>query len=299
MQFNFVLTNHTPAALQALDDILRPLFFGLRAAGHGVVAGALQLRRAPAVNIVVEDFGDPAFVRMLADARAAWRDELLLGVLNPFAVEDLAASEPRRAGLRTVLSLADFAWTLRPGMLSAASIAPDRVAILGYGFHESLLGPRLISDPAVRDIDAVVYGQTGPRLDGLLEALAAAPCGHFPVRAGLFPDYMVADLLSRAKVVVLVGGPPMAEASLGPRALKAICNGALPVAEMDSIPGPLSACVESCGYEQMAAVCARIVSEGRFVERGLGALEQLRRTATMCDALAAALAVVARRARTV
>lgn len=293
MQFNVVLTNHRPAALQALDDILRPLFFGLRAAGHGVVAGALQFRRRPAVNLVVENFSDPAFVRTVAEARAAWSRDLVLGVLCPFAVDGAGVDQARGAGLAAVMPLMDFAWTLAADQLPAGLIAAGRAAVVGYGFDEGLVGPRLISDPAGRDLDVVVYGQSGPRLDGLLARLLAAGRSHFAVRAGLLPDYIVADLLSRAKVVAAIDGEAGAEASLAPRALKAICNGAAVITEGGTVPDPLGAAVASCADTQIPVLCGRLIAEGRFVDRGLGALEQIRRTTTMREGVAAAAALAA------
>ena len=293
MQFNVVLTNHRPAALQALDDILRPLFFGLRATGHRVVAGTLQFRRRPAVNLVVEDFSDPAFIRTLAEARAAWTGEFIVGVLCPFAIDGAGVDQARRAGLAAAMPLMDFAWTVAPGQLPARLIAADRAAVVGYGFDEGLVGPRLITDPAARDLDLVVYGQTGPRLDGFLARLVAAGRPHFGVRAGLLPDYIVADLLSRAKVVAAVDGAPGGEASLAPRALKAICNGAAVIAQMGTVPDPLCAVVASCADGEMAGLCSRLVAEGSFGDRGLDALEQIRRTTTMREGVAAAAALAA------
>ena len=287
MQFNFVLTNHRAAELQALDDILRPLLFGLRAAGHRVVAGIRQLSGPPVVNIMVEDFSDPAAAREIGAARAAWGAGFRLGVLCP---HDIGGLPPARAdGLRAALPAFDFVWSLAP----LDRIAPERIAIVQYGFHDSLLGPRLISDPAGRDLDVVVYGPNSPRLDALVGKLAAAQLRHFPVRAGTFPDYIVSDLLSRAKTVAVVGGVPGADAALAPRALKSICNGALTVAEEGSIAGALAGLLVPCPYDEIPAACRRIAAEGRFVERGLEALERLRQMPGMRSGVEAAAGVAA------
>ncbi|MBV8537466.1 MAG: hypothetical protein JO128_17840 [Alphaproteobacteria bacterium] len=289
MQFNFVLTNHRAAELQALDDILRPLIFGLREAGHRVVAGIRQFGGPPAINVMVEDFSDPATAQEIAAARGAWGPGFRLGVLCPHEFRALA---PARAdGLRAVLPALDFVWSLAPLDL----LAPERRAVVRYGFHDSLLGPRLIADSAGRDLDVVVYGPNSPRLDALVERLAAAQLRHFPVRAGTFPDYIVTDLLSRAKAVAVVGGASGADAALGPRALKSMCNGALVVAEEGSIVDELAGLLASCSYDDIPATCRRI-AEGRFAERGLEALERLRQMPGMRVGLAAALAVAAGRA---
>ena len=287
MQFNFILTNHRAAELQALDDILRPLFFGLRAAGHRVVAGIRQFGGPPVINVMVEDFSDPAVGQEIAAARAAGGPGFRLGVLCPHDIRGLAPA--RGDGLRAVRPALDFAWTLAPLDL----VAPERTAVVQYGFHDSLLGPRLISDPAGRDLDVVVYGPNSPRLDALVEKLAAAQLRHFPVRAGTFPDYIVTDLLSRAKTVAVVGGVPGADAALGPRALKSICNGALVVAEEGSIAGALAGLLVPFPYDGIAAACRRIAAEGRFVERGLETLERLRELPGMRAGVEAAAAVAA------
>jgi hypothetical protein len=289
MQFNFVLTNHRAAELQALDDILRPLFFGLRAAGHRVVAGARRFGEPPAINVMVEDFSEPAAAQEIGAARAAWGAAFRLGVLCP---DDLRGLPPaRREALRAVLPALDFAWALAPSGLPPDVIAPDRVAVVRYGFHDGLVGSRLIAEAARRDLDVVVYGPNSPRLDVLVQQLAAAQMSHFPVRAGTFPDYIVTDLLSRAKSVAVVGGTTGAEAALGPRALKSICNGALVIAEEGSIPDALAGLLETCPAGGIAAACGRVVTEGRFVERGLDALDRLRRLPGMRDGVAAAAAV--------
>jgi hypothetical protein len=173
MHFNFVLTNHGAAALQTLDDILRPLFFGLRAAGHRVTAPLRQFGGPPEVNIVVEDFGDLAFVQTVHGARAA-AGGLRLGMLCPLAFGAPDMTPVRRDALNSILPAVDFAWILAPGALPPGALSPDRVAVLRYGFDESLVGPRLISDAARRDLDVVVYGPGGARFDAAVARLAAA-----------------------------------------------------------------------------------------------------------------------------
>jgi hypothetical protein len=114
------------------------------------------------------------------------------------------------------------------------------------------------------------------------------------VRAGAFPDYIVTDLLSRAKVALVVGGSAGPDAACGPRALKAICNGALVVADAGSVPEPLTALVEHASDEDIPAQCVRIIAEGRAVERGLAALAQLRGAASMREGAEAVAALAAR-----
>ncbi len=294
MHFNFVLANHRPAALQALDDVLRPLFLGLRALGHRVTAPARQLRRAPLVNLVVEDFSDPGFARMLTEARAGWGDDLRLGVVCPFGLDGPTMTAARRGGLRAAAHVLDFAWTLAPDQLPPGLLPPDRIAVLGYGFHESMAGPRLISDAQARDIDVVVYAPDHERIGELTRRLAAAGLGHFVLRAGALPDYLVTDILSRGKVAVAIGDRRDPPRCLLPRAVKAVCNGTLPLTEPGSVDGPLADVVPACAYDDMPARCAALIAGGQFAALGLEALERLK-ASTMGSALAAALAVPALR----
>lgn len=289
MHFNLVLSNHRAAALQALDDVLRPLLFGLRAAGHRVTAPARQFGKLPAVNLVVEDFGEPGFARLLQDARGTWKDDLLLGVICPAAVDGDGAAA-RRAGLQTVLRLADFAWTVAPEILPPEWIARERAAVLGYGFHPALAGPRLISEPGARDIDVVVYAADSDRVSRLIQRLTGAKVGHFHLRPGVLPDYLATDLLSRGKVAVAVGdgrGPPR---TVLPRIAKALCNGVLVIAEPDSTDAALTAAVVPCPDDGIAAECQAAIASGQYAARGLQGFE-LFKAMPMTEALAAALAL--------
>jgi len=68
------------------------------------------------------------------------------------------------------------------------------------------------------------------------------------------------------------------------------------VAEGGTVPDPLAALVEQASDEDILPRCARIIAEARFVERGLGALEQLRGIASMREGVEAAVALAAARA---
>lgn len=289
MHFNVVLINHRPAALQVLDDVLRPLLFGLRAAGHRVTAPARRLERAPVVNLVVEDFSDPTFAALLRDQRKDWAGDLVLGAICPLTIEAPEMNEVRRTALRAVLPAVDFAWTLAPGVLPPDLIGPERVAMLGYGFHDRLVGPRLIADAAARDIDVVLYSPDHDRLNDVVQRLGAAKLGHFVLRPGVLPDYLATDILSRGKVAVVIGDRRSPARGLLPRILKAVCNGVLVVAEPGSAEAPLGDDVVECPYEEITAQCRAIINGGHYAGRGLGALERLK-ARSMADALGPALA---------
>lgn len=280
MQFNVVLANHRSAALQGLDDVLRPVFAGLRAAGHRVVVPARQFQKRPVVNLVVGDFSDAAFAQSIRRTRASWGDEFVIGAVYPRGPD----------GPETSPAPVDFAWTLAANLLPPGLLPADRVAVLGYGFEESLIGPRLIADAAARDLDVVVYGPEHPRVTALVRGLEAAKLGAFLLRPGTLPDYLVTDLLSRGKVVAVAGDGRLAPATLRPRIAKAICNGVLVIAEPGSADEALAGAVVECALDDMPARCQAIVAGGDAATRGLQALERFKRV-PMQGALAAALAV--------
>jgi hypothetical protein len=282
LHFNFVLANHAPARLQELDDVLRPIFFGLRAAGHRVTAAGRRFQAAPAVNIVTDDLTPMPAAQLVAEARSAWGDGLRFGVLA------VSASPPAE-----VLHAASFAWTLAANPAIDASVPPARRAVIGYGFAGALQGPRLIADPGQRDLDVAVYGAAGERLDRVMAGLSAAGLGAFAVRAGALPDYLVTDLLSRAKVVVAVDNSRDSQAQ-APRVLKAICNGVLVIAERPAgAADPFWSLVEDAREPDLPAACRRLIAAGDYAARGLAALERLRQTCPMRDALAEAVACAA------
>src|SRR5258708_20969888 len=70
MRFNLLLADQSTDRLQELEDVLRPLLFGLRAAGHTVCPGAHECKPPPMVNLAIEGFCD-----LEADAVARARSE--------------------------------------------------------------------------------------------------------------------------------------------------------------------------------------------------------------------------------
>jgi len=267
--------------------MLRPLLLGLRAAGHSVIAGAHDYKPAPIINLVIEDFGDTGFAAALTQARAQAGGRFRLGVICP--VNPAALPPERRAGLRSVLPNADFVLTLADIEMPAEFCPSARVVPLTYGFDEKLVGPRLITDPALRDIDVVIYSPASERVNRLGERLAGANLGHLTVRPGAMPDYLVTDLLSRAKVVVTVDNRP-ATGGLGPRFVKAIGNGTIVVTEPPTPAGkwPSGALIHAL-YDDIPQQCRALAAEGRFVTLGLGALDRFRAGVSMRECIANAL----------
>jgi hypothetical protein len=63
--FNFFLGNHKANALNAMSDVLAPIYRGLEALGHQVIGFGTGLMAAPTVNVLLESFGEDSFVDTL------------------------------------------------------------------------------------------------------------------------------------------------------------------------------------------------------------------------------------------
>jgi len=273
--FNFVIAGTPTERLAALDDALRPLFFGLRAAGHRVVAVGQRFEPRPAVNLVVAERGGggPA-----ARARQEAGPDACLGLL--------CVEEPG-PDLQAVADTFDFIWTCAPTSMFAA----ERHSVVPFGFHPALLGPKLEPDPARREAGIIVYGEEGPRPASLTDRLTQAGLPALFVRGGHFPDYIVCDLLSRASLAVVVRHESRDRASPAMRIAKAIGNGAAVLSE--SPPAELAPYVEACDYDALPARGAALLRDNP-VARGLGALDRFRRETSMEAGLEPALALAAR-----
>lgn len=276
MWFNFVIAGTPTERLAALDDALRPLFFGLRAAGHRVVAVGQGFEPRPAVNMVVAERGGG---RAAVGARRAAGPRACLGL---FCVEEFAPE------MRAVADTFDFIWTCAP----AAMFAPERHAVVPFGFHPASLGPKLERDPARREAGIILYGEEGARPAALADRLSQAGLPTLFVRAGHFPDYIVCDLLSRAALAVVPRHEATDRTPPAMRIAKAIANGALVLTET-GLPADLAAYAECCDYDAMPARCAALLRDNP-AQRGLGALERYQRETSMEAGLAPALTLTTR-----
>ncbi len=276
MLFNFVLAGTPAERLAVLDDALRPLFFGLRAAGHRVVAFGQRFEKRPAINLVV---AERAGGGIAGRARGEAGSGSCIGLI---CVEETTPEIQRLAGS------VDFAWSCAP----TDKLPAERHAVVPFGFHPALLGPRLERDPARREAGIVLYGDEGPRPAQLAERLTQAGLPALFVRSGHFPDYIACDLLSRAALTVVVRHEAGDRSPPALRIAKAIANGTAVLTETGS-PPELAPFVEACDYEAMAARCMTLLREN-LAQRGLEALERFRRGTSMADGLAPALALAAR-----
>lgn len=277
MQFNFVIAGTPTERLAALDDALRPIFFGLRAAGHRVVAVGQRFKARPAINLVVVGGEDDG--ALAAPARADAGTEPCIGLL--------CVEEPK-ADLQRLAATVDFVWTCAP----TALFSPERYAAVPFGFHPALLGPRLERDPARREAGIILYGNEGPRSAQLAERLTQAGLPALFVRSGHFPDYIVCDLLSRAALVVVIRHDAGDRSPPAMRIAKAIVNGAAVLVEA-APPADLAPYVEACDYDSMPARCAALLRENP-AQRGLEAHERFQRQTSMAAGLAPALALAER-----
>ncbi len=297
MIFNFYLGNHRSLGLRGLPDLLQPIFHGLAEAGHHVMGYGLGLRPAPAVNVLVEFFPDDDFAETLIRMKGEAGDRLRFGVLCTEDIEDrLVMEQPefprRRANLERILAAADFVWTLLPVVPAYEALAgPGKVALLRYGFSERYLCPRLIGDPALRDLDAIMYGNQTPHRKGVTDALQQRGVSCFLSDRQAFPSFVTADLIRRSKVVLDVRRGPGVRFPSPTRIVRGLHHGTLVVAE-DLGPSPIAdlyAYTASCPYEAMADRCADIVRAGTAVELGLAALQKFRLATSMRDNMVAAL----------
>lgn len=139
MLFNFVIAGTAVERLAALEDALRPLFFGLRAAGHRVVAVGQRFEPRSVINLVVAGEGGGIAARARTGAG-----------LGPCI--GLVCTEEPKPEIRKVADSLDFVWSCSP----SNAFAPERHAVVPFGFHPALLGPKLERDPARREAGIIL-----------------------------------------------------------------------------------------------------------------------------------------------
>jgi hypothetical protein len=293
--FNFAYANLPIEELRGLPDLVQPVVDGLVENGHHVMRFSPGVRPPPVVNIFIEEFGDDRFVEDLLRMRA--EHGVVFGILCAEDIEDgtvmAAESTPRRgANLRRLLAAADFVWTVVPQVAALeAAGAAGKTALLRFGFSERALNPYLVSEPRLRGLDVVLYGGESPYRLGLIAELERRSIGCLRTGRLVFPSYLTADLLSRAKVVLDLGRRPGRRFESPTRLSRALHNGAVVVSEQlsgGSAPD-LQRYAAPCAYEAMADQCQRIIQSGIFAELGLAALAKFRQETSMRDNMAAAL----------
>lgn len=291
MLFSFALGGTDAMRLALLEDALRPLFYGLRRAGHRVISFAHGLAPPPTVNVLIEHEGADIGGRAARGRREI--PGVQIGIVCPDDLEGVKANAERWSALCDAAAAADFIWVLADAAPLAGIAVPDRLAAINHGFDPIMLGRRLVPEPARRDIDLIIYGAKTEYRVAIAERLKAADLLPFVVEPGRFPDYLASDLLSRAKLVLVSRDGEAERAPPAVRLAKAICNGAAVIAEAPrSGPCPLAGYVTVCAPDDFPGRCRELLAEGRFVEHGLERFQQFRAETSMTANLAAALALV-------
>jgi hypothetical protein len=297
--FNLFLGNHRAGGLKGMADLILPIFHGLADLGHEVIGYGLNMRPAPAVNLLFEFFPDDAFVDELLRMKAEQGEKFIFGVVCTEDVEDsLVMEQPefprRRANLMRILPAADFVWTLLPQVATYDAIAGSpKTALIEYGFSERFLSPRLIPDVERRDVDVLMYGNATPYRMPVVEELRRRGFACFVTDRQAFPDFAATDLVSRSKIVLDLRRGPGVRFPSPTRICKALHAGALVVAEHlgDSAIASLYGYTVACAYDELVERCTQVIRSGLAAQLGLAALAKYRAEATMAACLARAMAV--------
>lgn len=297
MIFNFFLGNHHANALNSLGDLLQPIYDGLIEAGHHVIGFATGLRPAPAVNVLVEWFENDPFADELLRAKATQGDAFIFGVL---CTEDLAdelvmdpTKYPRRlANLKRVLPVADFVWTLLPQQdLLAGLCGPEKLALVEYGFCETCVERNMVTAPARRDVDAVLYGNESPYRLHVVDGLKRHGLTCFVSYREAWPNFMMDDIIRRSKVLIDMRRGPNVRFLSPTRIVKGLHSGTAVVSERfdTSVLASLYGYTEAAPYDAMVDACVRLIRSGTYIERGRAAQARFREKTSMRRAMERAL----------
>jgi hypothetical protein len=299
MIFNFFLGNQRVDVLNSSRDLLQPIYDGLIEAGHHVIGFATGLRPAPAVNVLVEWFENDPFADELLRAKAQQGEAFIFGIL---CAEDLAdqsvmdpAKYPRRlANLERVLPVADFVWTLLPQQDRLASLCePEKLALIEYGFCETCAEHDVVSAPARRDVDAVLYGNESPYRLRVVDGLKRQGLTCFIGYREAWPNFMMDDIIRRSKILIDMRRGPNVRFLSPTRIVKGLHAGTAVVSERfdTSALASLYAYTEAAPYDEMVEACAELIRSGAYVERGLAAQARFRQDTSMRRAMERALAL--------
>lgn len=295
MIFNFVLANHHETSLNSLGDLLEPIYQGLEAGGHHVIRFGLDLHQAPVINVMVEFFKDDVIVDDLLRYKRELGDRFVFGLLGTEDPEDdlvMRQYPNRRPNLQRLAAVVDFVWTLLPvEPYYEAVCGPGRVASLRYGFCESYVEPDMVADPRLRDIDVILYGNAHPYRDRIVQALSAAGLRCVGTQREAYPDFIAADMIRRAKVLLDVRRSADVRFLSPTRIMRGLHSGTAIVSERYD-QSPLAYFydyVSAAAYEELPGRCREIIAGGRYVEMARAALDNFRARTSMAANVAAAL----------
>lgn len=297
MIFNFFFGNHTSVLVKAMADLMQPIQAGLEEAGHHVMGAGVRMLPAPVINVLVEPFPEDAFVDALLGMKGEAGDRLLFGLicvedLQEAAVLDNPEQPRRRANLNRVLARADFVWTLAPQVeLYAGLCDTANVGLIEFGFSERLLCPRLIANPALRDLDALMYGDISDRRRTVVERAQSSGLECFQTERKFLPDFVTSDLARRAKVMIDMPRYDSGRYPTPTRIGRALHHGVALVSERlpdNGIAGLHSYSAALCAADEIADRCVALIRAGNYAELGLAALARFRAETSMRNNMARA-----------
>jgi hypothetical protein len=297
--FNFHFGNHDQRGLNALTDLVLPIYYGLIEAGHEVLGFGTDAVPAPAVNVFIENFND-GFTDTLLQRKAANRDGFRFGILCTEDIADALVMETtdsprRRDNLKRLLPQADFVWTLLPQPeFFASACRPGTMAVVKYGFTEAYLDPYPIRDPGLRDVDVMLYGNSSPYREKVAGALRQRGYTVFVSRRESWPSFMTDDLIRRSKVMIDMRRGPNVRFLSPTRIARGLHSGAAVVSEQfdASEIADLYQYTQVVPYDEIADRCTEIIQSRRYVELGAEAQARFRNETSMRDNMARALTPV-------
>jgi hypothetical protein len=316
MIFNFVLSNHSETSLNAMGDLLEPIYLGLGEVGHHVIRYSTAFQPAPAVNVLTEFFVRDGFVDEVLRLKKEGGARFVFGILctedpeddlvmapqlglppdyakqNPQLAEMLAVYAHRRPNLERLLAAADFAWALLPAPgYFARHIDPARVATLEYGYCEGSADPRPVLLSALRDIDVILYGNENPYRTQVATVIRKMGFTCFATQREGFPGFVTDDVIRRAKLLLDIRRGPGVRFLSPTRIVKGLhCGTAVLSEKFDSSEiATLYGYTEACAFDELAERCAARLKTGDFVERGTEAAQRFRRQTSMRDNLSRVL----------
>jgi hypothetical protein len=200
MRFHFLLTNHYPYGCYRIEDVVVPIAAGLTELGHTVTYGFDDdIPVWPVVNLVIENFNDPAVVDAIERRRKS-AQRYCFGLIGHediadatvFAHEDFP---DRRPNLERALSLVDFGWTMVPCDYAGLE-GGKRMRFLEYGYTPALRRASALP----RDLDVLFYSDLGPRRVPMFNELVKRGLS-VAATFGMLPEYMKFDLIDRSRVI--------------------------------------------------------------------------------------------------
>jgi hypothetical protein len=290
MRFHFLLTNHYPFGCYRIEDIVVPVAAGLAELGHTVTYGFDDdVPPWPAVNLLVENFNDPAVVDDVARRRSS-DTRYCFGLL---AHEDIADASvfahpdfpQRRHNLERALTLIDFGWSIIPCDYRGLA-GGKKMSFLEYGYVPALRRDGVLP----RDIDILFYGDLGPRRVPLFNSLVQR---GFSVSAtfGTLPEYMKFELLDRCRVVADVRRHEGVRYLTPTRLVAALHAGVAIVSEQyDTSPlSRLYRYVAGTDLAQFLDLCATVAPSPKVRELGFASRELFASETSMARNLGAAM----------